>query len=201
MSYSTAFALALAAAAPATAHPHTPASAAELVAFWRAAGPERWFAKDPAFDAHLRARFLALHERAARGELAWWTSSPEGALALVLLIDQFPRNAFRGTPRMYATDPQARIVARRALAAGHDRAVEDAMALFFYLPFGHSESLDDQDRSVALAARLAEPSPANSRRHRDIIRRFGRFPHRNPILGRPMRPEERRYLDEGGYAG
>lgn len=102
---------------------------------------------------------------------------------------------------MYATDRMARDVADAAVRAGHDRAVDDGMALFFYLPFAHSECLEDQDRAVALASRLPEPSPTHARRHRDIIRRFGRFPHRNPILGRTMTAEEQRYLDEGGYQG
>ena len=130
-----------------------------------------------------------------------WLATPDGALALVLLLDQFPRNAFRGTPRMYATDALAREVTAAAIDAGHDRAVEPQMQLFFYLPFGHSEDLADQERSVALARRLGQPILSHAEGHRDIIRRFGRFPHRNPILGRTMRPEEQQFLDEGGYAG
>jgi uncharacterized protein (DUF924 family) len=181
--------------------PAPPAAALEVVAFWRAAGPALWFAKDEGFDRRFRDRFLALHERAAGGALAAWQRTPEGALALLLLLDQFPRNAFRGTPRMYATDPMARAVAAAALDARHDLALPMDLRLFVYLPFGHSESLADQDRSVALARALEEPNPTHAERHRDIIRRFGRFPHRNPILGRAMRPEEQRYLDEGGYAG
>ena len=179
----------------------TPAEAESVVAFWRAAGPDMWFAKDPDFDRRFRELFLALHEAAAACTLANWSDTSQGALALAILLDQFPRNAFRGTPRMYATDALARAVADVAVRAGHDRAVDDDMAPFFYLPFAHSESLADQDRAVALAARLPEPSPTNSRRHRDIVRRFGRFPHRNPILGRTMTTEEQRFLDEGGYQG
>jgi uncharacterized protein (DUF924 family) len=102
---------------------------------------------------------------------------------------------------MYDTDAKARRIASAALEAGLDRGIEPAMQLFFYLPFGHSEDLADQEKSVAFAHRLAEPARSHSQRHRDIISRFGRFPHRNPILGRAMRPEEQRYLDEGGYAG
>ena len=122
-------------------------------------------------------------------------------MALVILLDQFPRNSFRNTPRMYATDAMARKIADAALKAGHDQAVEPALRLFFYLPFGHSENLADQDRSVALNESLGDPNLSHAKRHRDIIRRFGRFPHRNPILGRAMTPEEQHYLDEGGYAG
>ena len=172
-----------------------------LVDFWRAAGPKLWFAKDAAFDRRFRDRFLPLYEAAAQGALIEWSATAEGALALVLLLDQFPRNAFRGAPRMYATDTMARQVAHAAIETGHDRAVEPQLSLFFYLPFGHSENLADQERSVALARRLGQPNLSHAERHRDIIRRFGRFPHRNPILGRAMTEEEQRYLDEGGYAG
>jgi uncharacterized protein (DUF924 family) len=175
--------------------------AAAVVAFWREAGPGLWFAKDSEFDRRFRERFLSLYEAAARGELDCWLATPDGALALVLLLDQFPRNAFRGTARMYATDASARRVAVAALDAGHDRAVNGQLQLFFYLPLGHSENLADQERSVALAERLGEPSLSHAKGHRDIIRRFGRFPHRNPILGRTMRPEEQQFLDGGGFAG
>lgn len=176
-------------------------AAASVVAFWASAGPGQWFAKDPAFDQRFREGFLAWHEAAARGELADWTASAEGALALLLLLDQFPRNAFRGTPRMYATDAQACAIAAAAIAAGHDQQVPAELRLFFYLPFGHSESLADQERAVLLTRQLGEPDLSHATRHRDIVRRFGRFPHRNPILGREMTEEERRYLDEGGFPG
>jgi uncharacterized protein (DUF924 family) len=175
--------------------------AAAVVDFWREAGPDRWFAKDPGFDGQFRDRFLPWHEAAAGGELARLSASATGALALVLLLDQFPRNAFRGTPRMYATDAMARSIADAAIADGHDRAVETALQLFFYLHFAHSEALADQERSVALARRLGEPHRAHAEGHRGIVLRFGRFPHRNPILGRPMTVAEQRFLDEGGFAG
>ena len=178
-----------------------PAEAMAVVDFWQEAGPGRWFAKDPAFDRRFRERFLALHEAAARGELNQWTASPHGALGLLLLLDQYPRNAFRGTPRMYDTDATARRVATAALAVGHDQAVPADLRLFMYLPFGHSEDLADQERALALCRRLGQPHLAHAEGHRDIIRRFGRFPHRNPILGRETRPEEQRFLDEGGFAG
>ena len=174
---------------------------AAVVDFWREAGPNLWFAKDDEFDRRFRERFLSLHEAAARGELGGWLATPEGALALLVLLDQFPRNAFRGTPRMYATDVMARRIADAAIISGRDRAVDKELSLFFYLPFAHSENLADQDRSVRLARRLGEPNLSHAKRHRNIIERFGRFPHRNPILGRTMRPEEQRFLDEGGYAG
>ena len=177
------------------------AEASSVVDFWREAGPPSWFAKDSEFDRRFRDRFLSLHEAAARGELDGWLATPYGALALLLLLDQFPRNAFRGMPRMYATDEPARKAAAAALDAGHDRAVSAELQLFFYLPFGHSEDLADQERSVGLARRLGQPSVSHAERHRDIVRRFARFPHRNPILGRAMTQEEQRFLDDGGFAG
>jgi uncharacterized protein (DUF924 family) len=187
----------IAAAAPLAAPP----LAASVVQFWRDAGPRMWFAKDPRFDRDFRGRFLAVHDAAANGMLDIWQSAPEGALALMVLLDQFPRNAFRGTPGMYATDARARRHASMAIVKGFDRMVEDQLALFFYLPFGHSENLADQDRAARLCARLDEPAPSHAKRHRGIIARFGRFPHRNPILGRATTPEEKAYLDNGGYAG
>ena len=193
--------LSLTLAPPAKMPSETPTEAAAVVQFWRDAGPGLWFAKDPEFDRRFRERFLTVYAAAANGECAGWLATAEGALGLVLLLDQFPRNAFRGTPRMYATDVLARAVAVVAIAAGHDRAVDEPMQFFFYMPYGHSESLDDQERSVQLAERLGQPTIGHAEHHRDLVRRFGRFPHRNRILGRPMTPEEQRYLDDGGYAG
>lgn len=182
---------------PATA----PAEASAIVAFWREAGPKLWFAKDPEFDHRFRTRFLALHEAAVHGELKEWTATAEGSLALIILLDQFPRNAFRGTARMYDTDALAREIADRAIAAGQDQEVARDLRLFVYFPFGHSESLADQERSVALSEHLGDVVSRHARGHRDIIKRFGRFPHRNPLLGRAMTAEEQRFLDEGGFAG
>jgi len=176
-------------------------TAADVTEFWRQAGPSMWFAKDADFDRRFHERFLDAHEAAARGDLDHWMATPEGALALLVLLDQFPRNAFRGTPRMYATDPAARRIATAAIDDGHDQAMPTELRKFFYLPFGHSEDLADQERSVALCAPLGPPAPAHSARHRDIVKRFGRFPHRNPILGRNMTAEEQEFLDQGGYAG
>jgi uncharacterized protein (DUF924 family) len=178
-----------------------PVTAAEVVGFWRQAGPSMWFAKDADFDRRFRERFLGAHEAAARGDLEHWMTTHEGALALLLLLDQFPRNAFRGTPRMYATDAAARRTAAAAVDAGHDQAMPPGLRKFFYLPFAHSEDLADQDRSVALGRHLGLLDSENSHRHRDIVKRFGRFPHRNPILGRSMTAEEQEFLDQGGYAG
>ncbi len=178
-----------------------PADAVRVAQFWRDAGPSLWFAKDADFDRKFRETFLELHEAAARRTLANWADTPVGALALLILLDQFPRNAFRGTPRMYATDALAREVADAAIQAGHDQAVEKEMCVFMYLPFGHSEKLADQERSVSLAWSLGPDTLSHAQGHRDIVRRFGRFPHRNPILGRRMTPDEQSFLDNGGYAG
>ena len=178
-----------------------PADAREVIAFWEGAGPALWFAKDDAFDRRFRERFLPLHEAAERGELDGWNATPEGALALMILLDQFPRNAFRGTPRMYATDAAARTLADAAIAAWHDRLVAPDLQTFFYLPFGHSEDLADQERAVELCGRLGGRNLEQAEHHRDIVRRFGRFPHRNAILGRPMTKEEEEYLAGGGYTG
>jgi uncharacterized protein (DUF924 family) len=177
--------------------------ATAVVDFWREAGPALWFAKDVEFDRRFRERFLSLHEAAARGNLAGWPATPCGALALLLLLDQFPRNAFRGTPRMYATDAMARAVAAVAIDTGHDQAREVELQLqpFFYLPFGHSEELADQERSVALNRRFGQPILSHAEGHRDIIRRFGRFPHRNDILERETTEDERSFLEAGGFAG
>ncbi|MBW8716173.1 MAG: DUF924 family protein [Variovorax paradoxus] len=176
-------------------------TAQDVVGFWRQAGPERWFAKNEAFDAQFRERFLAAHEAAARGELDHWAQGAEGALALLVLLDQFPRNTWRGNARMLATDAKALAIARQAIEAGLDLKTDEELRRFFYLPFMHSESLDDQQRSVELNAALDANTQRFAVLHRDIIARFGRFPHRNRLLGRTSSAEEQRFLDEGGFAG
>jgi uncharacterized protein (DUF924 family) len=173
----------------------------DVLQFWREAGPGRWFRRDDAFDAAFRERFLATHEAAASGALASWADSAGGALALVLLLDQFPRNAFRGTARVYATDAQARAMAQAAIEAGFDHQVDADLRQFFYLPFMHSENIEDLDRCVALNQAVGGEALRYAMHHRDIVRRFGRFPHRNAILGRQASPEEERFLAEGGFSG
>ena len=174
----------------------------EVVAFWRDAGAARWFARDDAFDAEFRERFEADHFAAARGEYQAWMESAEGALALLILLDQFPRNCFRGSAHSYATDGLARHYARRAVEAGFDLRVESALRLFFYLPYEHSESLADQDRSMELFAGIGDAELLKyAKLHRDLIERFGRFPHRNVALGRESTREEIDYLASGGFSG
>jgi uncharacterized protein (DUF924 family) len=178
------------------------AAPAHVIQFWRDAGPDKWFVAKEAFDHEIGTRFLTTHEAAARGELARWQESPEGTLALLILLDQFPRNMFRGAARAFATDPLARSIAEKALARGFDKSVDQALRLFFYLPFMHSETLADQDRSLELFEGLGDAEQLKyAVIHRDIIRRFGRFPHRNDVLGRAATPAERSFLDEGGFAG
>ena len=143
---------------------------------------------------------MALHEAAARGELAAWEESAEGALALVILLDQFPRNMFRGTAHAFATDALPRVVANRALARGFDQATDEMMRPFFYLPFMHSELLADQDRSVRLHEAFGDPERLKyAAIHRDIVMEFGRFPHRNRAMGRDTTPVEHEFLDDGGF--
>lgn len=180
----------------------------DVVGFWRQAGAKKWFAKNHAFDSSIALKFEQTHYRASMRRYDAWASKPEGALALLILLDQFPRNMYRNTPHAFATDPLARMFARAAIAAGHDvdPAIEPELRPFFYLPFEHSESLVDQEFSVQLFATLqAETGDEESMKwallHRDIIARFGRFPHRNACLGRETTAAEQEFLDEGGFAG
>jgi uncharacterized protein (DUF924 family) len=170
---------------------------------------ERWFHADPAFDAAVRERFLGLHAELCDGAAAAWRGSTRGRLALVVVLDQLSRNLFRGTPQMFACDPLALEIAKQALDAGDDRAVSFCERGFFYLPFEHSEKLADQERGVALfeAFREEVDPPLRERvvsllgfaeRHRDIVRRFGRFPHRNAVLERTSTAAELEFLKQPG---
>jgi uncharacterized protein (DUF924 family) len=175
--------------------------AAEVVKFWHDAGYEAWFTKNAEFDAGFHDRFRELHFAAARREVDAWVDHPESALALMVLLDQFPRNCFRGTGHMFATDPLARRFARASLAAGHVERVAKELQRFFLLPFMHSEDLADQELCVELGAPHGEDFLKYAIIHRDIIEKFGRFPHRNPALGRETTPEEKAFLEDGGFAG
>jgi uncharacterized protein (DUF924 family) len=173
--------------------------AAAVVAFWRDAGYPKWFQGGEAFDSECRIGFLDAHHAAARREFEGWAESAEGALALLLLLDQIPRNIFRGSGHAFATDPLARHYAARALAAGFDRQCDPALRLFFYMPFEHSEDAADQARSVELFAALGDANLMGyATAHREVIARFGRFPHRNRALGRESTPEEEQWLRDGG---
>ncbi|MBX3578015.1 MAG: DUF924 family protein [Rhizobiaceae bacterium] len=180
----------------------TDKQALEVTRFWRDAGFEKWFPKSAAFDDDFRSRFHDLHFAAARRERDHWAATPEGALALLILLDQFPRNCFRGSGHMYATDPLALSIARAALSKDFDLLIEPPLLrLFFYLPFSHSENLADQEVAVRKSEPLGPDVTKHATGHRDIVRRFGRFPHRNPMLGRETTPEEQAFLDEGGFKG
>lgn len=180
----------------------TALEAMQLIAFWRdEAGPELWFEGTPEFDRLFTNRFLALHEQAAAGELDWWTSTPSGSLALIILLDQFPRNAFRGTPRMYATDAHAHRIATLMTAWGQDMLVDRELRVFCYMPFGHSERLVDHERGHELIAHLGRPWTEHARRYTETISRFGRYPHRNAILGRASTSDEEAFLRAGGFSG
>ena len=183
--------------------PQLPATGiAEVLRFWEDAGPRRWFRKDAAFDAGFRQRFLPTHQAAARGDLMQWSTTAHGSLALLVLLDQFPRNAFRGTARAWSTDALARVLAQQSVARGHDAQVaSDALRNFFYLPFMHSEWLPDQERALELTRGADGEQPRHALQHHAIIQRFGRFPHRNALLGRRTTPAERAFLDQGGFAG
>lgn len=162
-----------------------------------------WFRKDPDFDAQIRTDFLDLYERVAAGQCDAWGNEPESALALAVVLDQFPRNMFRGTPRSFASDGSALALARRAVARGFDRSLLPVQRWFIYLPFEHSENRADQDRSVELFESLRGDPDSTSPidyayRHREVISRFGRFPHRNAILGRASTAEEIEFLGQPG---
>lgn len=170
--------------------------------FWfKETAPARWWKVDPGFDRLIAERFGELHAQAARCELFAWRQTPEGRLAEIIVLDQFPRNMFRNDARAFSTDALARDVATRAIAEGRDQRIEQGMRAFMYLPFEHSEDMADQERSVALFEPLGADSLKWAVLHADIIRKFGRFPHRNTVLGRATTPDEAAFLDEGGFAG
>ncbi len=174
----------------------------EILAFWRDLGPAGWYAVDAAVDKAIHDRFAQDWEATRTGANGDWWATSEGALAYLILTDQFPRNMFRGDRRSFATDGIALAAAGRAIDAGLDRQITDAARQFFYLPLMHSEILADQDRAVSLIADWdggAETLP-HAEAHRDVIRQFGRFPYRNAALGRFTTPDEQAFLDDGGYA-
>ena len=174
----------------------------DVVSFWLSQDEKVWFTADPAFDAEVLSRFAELVERAKSGALDDWADEPEGALALVILLDQMTRNIYRDSPEMFAADEQALAVAKRAIERGFDMDLPKHKRRWLYMPFMHSEEMADQERSVELFERseLAESLPF-AVDHADIIRRFGRFPHRNAILGRETTRDEAAFLAGGGFSG
>lgn len=171
-------------------------TAESLVEFWFSARVEKlWFNSTAEFDAELHARFGATYAAASAGELDGWQTTPTGALALVILFDQIPLNIYRKQPQSFATEALARAIAAAAIARGFDKALTARQRVFLYMPFMHSENLADQDRSVALFRQAGLTHNLRyAEHHRDIIRRFGRFPHRNAILGRTSTAEEDAWL-------
>ena len=169
----------------------------------------RWFTKDPAFDEEIRSRFGGLYEQARAGALDGWAVDPTGRLALVIVLDQFPRNMFRGTGRMFESDAKALRLAREGIVLGHDQALGPDPRSFLYMPLMHAEDLPTQEECVELFGQLRDETSGTAReraalsldfarRHRDIVKRFGHFPHRNALLGRDSSPEERAFLEQPG---
>jgi len=192
--------------APPTSAPLAP-FAEEILTFWFTSGPredrEVWFRKDDAFDAEIRERFGEAIAPGLAGAFGDWCTTPRGSLARVILLDQFTRNAFRGTPQAFAGDARALATAKHALEREFDRELDPYERWFMYMPFVHSEDLETQDQAVTLFVALATETGLDSplpwtQRHRDVIARFGRFPHRNEILGRPSTPEELAFLAQPG---
>lgn len=178
------------------------ASAADVVGFWEGAGPEKWYAKSDAFDQEIRDGFLETWEAACAGELRDWMDTGQGCLGRIILLDQFPRNMFRNDPRAYCTDGLALETSEVMIENGWDADVPEPMRQFVFMPFMHSETLEHLDTCIALMeTRMSEGTNAlHARVHREIVNRFGRFPYRNPPLGRKNTAEEQAFLDQGGYA-
>ena len=175
-------------------------TAADVLRFWfDEATPQQWFAKDAAFDAAIRTRFAALHAQAAQGELWHWRGDAQGRLAEILVLDQFSRNLHRDTPAAFAQDGMALVLAQEALAQGLDAQLEPAQRAFLYMPYMHSESPRVQEESVRLFTALGNPGSLHfAHAHRDIIARFGRYPHRNAALGRASTADELAFLQQPG---
>jgi len=175
----------------------------DVLEFWEGIGSKGWWMKNDVVDANIHERFGQTHSDACVGKLDHWAQTPDGALALIIVLDQFSRNMFRGSPKAFAQDAKALEIAKEAIAKSFDTHANKTLRLFFYLPFEHSEKLEDQEQSLRLLETFND-SPDFMRaviEHHDIINRFGRFPHRNKVLGRETTPEEQAYLDGGGFKG
>lgn len=175
----------------------------DVLDFWFKAGDGKWFVKDPEFDAEIARHFGAFVEFARKDGLGDWEATPDGALGAIIVFDQFPRNLYRGEPRTFASDAHAAEIADRAILRGFDTEMPAAARRWFYLPFMHAEDVVLQERCVMLCQRpdIDKLTLDSAIEHADIIRRFGRFPHRNAVLGRRSSEEEERFLEEGGFSG
>lgn len=181
---------------------NSPYSIQQVIDFWVQAGPAKWFAKDAAFDADFKSRFLDAHYAAARRELDSWMDSAEGALALMILLDQLPRNSFRDTGHMFATDSLALHFCRQAIDKNYQHQVASDLLPFVLMPLMHSERLQDQEDLIALLDKTPHENTYNyAVIHRDVILSFGRFPHRNAALGRDTTADEHAFLNAGGFSG
>ncbi|MEJ8476400.1 DUF924 family protein [Roseibium algae] len=173
----------------------------DVLDFWWKAGGAKWFSRSDDFDADIRSRFLKAIEAAKAGDLGGWSDTPHGCLALIILLDQFTRNVFRNDPRAFEADGKALALAKIALERGYDRAFPKEVRVFFYLPFEHAENMDEQQTSVDITRKLGDQNfYLYALTHMDVIRRFGRFPHRNAVLGRTSTPEEAAFLADGGFS-
>lgn len=174
----------------------------DILDFWfEETQPQQWFQVNEEFDAAIRDRFHEAYESAANGQFDDWQNSADGALALCILLDQMPRNMFRDTPKAFATDNKALVVAKYAISKGLDSVLSPQKRRFLYLPFEHSENINDQHRSVELFEKMKDDDPLGydyAVRHLKVIEEYGRFPHRNKILGRDNTPEEEEYLAQPG---
>lgn len=178
------------------------AVSADVLTYWLTAGPVKWFAKSAAFDEASRLRFEPVHYAASRGRYEIWEETAEGCAALLILLDQIPRNLYRDSGHAFATDPLARRIARHAIARGFDETIDPLLRQFFYIPFEHSEDMADQKLCVELFASAGDAEGLKwAKVHLEIVAQFGRFPHRNKALGRDMTAAEQAFLDEGGFAG
>ena len=176
-------------------------SPADVTAFWREAGPEKWFRSDETFDAEIADRFSVLHSATAQGSHDAWVESGDGALALILVLDQFSRNLHRGSALAFATDRKALQIAELAVARGVDQTVSKDLQIFFYMPFEHSECLADQRTAIRLTHAMQNAEYQKyAHVHHDVIRRFGRFPHRNAVLDRHTTASEKAFLEAGGFS-
>ena len=174
----------------------------DVLDFWFAAGEEKWFVKDDTFDRDITERFQDAHEAAKENAYDGWTESTEGCLALTILLDQFPRNMYRNSAKAFAADPKALSLAKDVVARGVDAEVPADARMWLYMPFEHSEDMADQERAVELFERLGDEEKLKyAQLHADIIKKFGRFPHRNTVLGRESTAEEIEFLENGGFSG
>ena len=177
-------------------------AANEILKFWQEAGPSAWWRKNVEFDEQIVNRFSDLHEQARLRQLDHWCDNPQSCLAVILVLDQFSRNMFRNSPKTFAQDEYALELAKYGVENGYDTAQNHALFGFFHLPFMHSEVLDDQQQCVELIRKGGnEGSLKAAIEHEEIIKRFGRFPHRNIVLGRKTTAEEQEFLDGGGFSG